>query len=220
VITNEAQKVSDGYYNSNTKDCDVFCVKTTEQSGQKFYFRKDAAMYQAGADVKWSLTNKQTFDHCITVTDSATVDSGEHAGFEYKDMHGRGFFLSANAHYGVTAELKTQWAYHDADGDSVSAWGSVSDGPGGDVSGCVGVWYDSEGNLHVKFGLSGVIPECPGFGMALNISKKTQTEATHDVNTVGSDVHHQYEQAGRDIDQVGSDISSLGDAIGHIKDPF
>jgi hypothetical protein len=208
-----SSKISPGYYNSNTKDCDVFCVKGTEQEGQKFYFRKDAVMYQAGADVKWSLTNKQTFDNCITVTDSATVETGVDGGFQYKDMGGRGFYLSANLHYGDTVKVKTQWAYHDSNGDSISAWGAVTEGAGGNVSGCVGVWYDKDGDLHIKFGLSGVIPECPGFGVAIDISKKTQKEVSGDVNSAGDDISHQ-------VDKLGSDVTSLGNDILHIKDPF
>ena len=182
----------------------MFCVKGTVQEGQKFYFRKDSVKYSAGADVKWSLTNKATFDHCITVTNTVGVDVGDSAGFQYNDEHGKGFYISANCHYGATVDVKTQWAYHDTNGDSISAWGSVSEGPGGNVSGCAGVWYDKDGDLHIKFGLSGVIPECPGFGLSATVSKKTQDDITHDVT-------HQYEEAGRDINAVGHEASRIAD---------
>ena len=196
------QTIPPGYYNSNTKDCDVFCVKGTVQEGQKFYFRKDSVKYSAGADVKWSLTNKTTFDNCITVTNTVGADVGDSASFKYSDEHGRGFYVSANCHYGATVEAKTQWAYHDSNGDSISAWGGVSEGPGGNVSGCAGVWYDKDGDLHVKFGLSGVIPECPGFGLSADISKKTQDDVSSDINSVGSAISHQYDEGKKDVDDI------------------
>jgi len=174
------QIIPEGYYNSNTKDCDVFCVKGTVQDQQEFYFRQDSVKYSVGADVKWSVTDKATFDHCISVTDTATAEVGAGGGYQYSDENGKGFYVSANYNYGASVGVKTQWAYHDNSGDSISAWGAVSTGVGGNVSGCAGVWYDKDGDLHVKFGLDGVIPECPGFGLSATISKSTTKEVVSD----------------------------------------
>ena len=180
-----------GYYTSNTKDCDIFLVKGTSREGQKFYFRKDSIRYSVGADIKWSVTNKATFDHCITVTNSASVEVGDSGGLVYSDKDGRGFYISASAHYGVTADVKTQWAYHDVNHDTVSVWGAVSDGAGGNVRGCAGVWYDKEGDLHVKFGVGGIIPECPAFGVSAVISRETLHEILTTPSAVEGEVSSQ-----------------------------
>ena len=213
------QLIPEGYYNSNTKDCDVFCVKGTIQDQQKFYFRQDnnCVKCSAGADVKWSITNKQTFDHCISVTDTVTVEAGAGGGYQYSDKNGKGFYVSANYNYGASVEAKTQWAYHDDSGDSISAWGAVSAGVGGNVGGSVGVWYDKDGDLHVKFGLDGVIPECPGFGLNATLSKST-------VNEVGDDTTYAEHVAGAltgNTDDVIAVINSpttktIVDTVSHV----
>jgi hypothetical protein len=214
------QRIPVGYYTSNTKDCDVFCVKDTTQAvntigvipqkTQSFYFRKDSGKYSVGADIKWSVTNRTTFDHCVTVTDSATVEAGDDVTTQYSDKGGRGFYVSASVHYGATAGVKTKWAYHDSSGDSVSVWGGVSDGPGGNVSGCAGVWYDNDGDLHVKFGLGGVIPECPDFGVSAVISKKTLANAPA---TIEDAIDHQVSEGGKDLEKGGKDLEKWTSGI-------
>jgi len=195
------EAIPSGYYTSNTRDCDVFCVTGTAPADQKFYFRKDSVKYSVGADIKWSRTNRTTFGHCVSVTDSATVEAGDHASLEYSDENGRGFYVSASAHYGATADIRTRWAYHNSGGDSISAWGAVSDGPGGNVSGCAGVWYDKDGDLHVKFGLGGIIPECPAFGISAAISKRTQKAIADAPATIEDTIDHQVDEGERDVDK-------------------
>jgi hypothetical protein len=96
---------------------------------------------------KWSRTDKWNFDH---ICDVETV----------------------NAHIGVTISDVMKWHYVNPDGNQATVWAGPEGGPGEGVSVDAGVWYDKNGDIHVKFSTCGVIPHL-AFGTSLVINPKT-----------------------------------------------
>jgi hypothetical protein len=58
------------------------------------------------------------------------------------------------------------------DGNQATVWAGPEGGPGEGASVDAGVWYDKDGNIHVKFSTCGVIPHV-AFGTDLVINPKT-----------------------------------------------
>jgi len=65
-----------------------------------------------------------------------------------------------------------KWHYVNPDGNQATVWAGPEGGPGEGMSLDAGVWYDKEGNIHVKFSTCGVIPHV-AFGADLVINPKT-----------------------------------------------
>ena len=152
------QKVPSGYYVSNSSDADVFYA---DKSGN-FYFRKEIGD-------KWSRTDKWNFDH---ICDVETVNEEQGVSASVDSHDGRGFEVKVSAHIGVTVSDVMKWHYVNPDGNQATVWAGPEGGPGDGVSVDAGVWYDKEGNIHVKFSTCGVIPHL-AFGTSLVINPKT-----------------------------------------------
>ena len=89
------------------------------------------------------------------------------------DTHdGRGFEVKVSAHVGVTVSSVMQWSYVNADGNQAKVWAGPTGGVGDGISMDAGVWYDKDGDLHMKLSTSGVIPHM-AFGADLTINPKT-----------------------------------------------
>jgi len=152
------QTVPAGYYVSNSKNEDCFYV----DGKGNFYFRK-------ATGTKWARTDKWNFDHVCTVT---TVNEEQEVSADVDTHDGRGLEVEVSAHVGVTVSEAMKWQYINPDGNQAKIWAGVEGGPGAGVSMDAGVWYDKDGDLHLKFSTSGVIPHVD-FGGALVINPKT-----------------------------------------------
>jgi len=152
------QKVPPGYYVSNSSDADVFYA---DKSGD-FYFRKEIGD-------KWSRTDKWNFDH---ICDVETVNEQQGVSASMDSHDGRGFEVKVSAHIGVTVSDVMKWHYVNPDGNQATVWAGPEGGLGEGASVDAGVWYDKDGNIHVKFSTCGVIPHV-AFGTDLVINPKT-----------------------------------------------
>ena len=155
------QKVPAGYYVSNSKDEDCFFV---DPKGN-YYFKKEIGL-------KWSRTDKWNFDHICDVT---TVNEEQGVSGDINTHDGRGLEVKVSAHVGVTASSVMQWTYVNPDGNQAKVWAGPTGGVGDGVSLDAGVWYDKNGDLHMKLSTSGVIPHM-AFGTAITINPKTITD--------------------------------------------
>tara|TARA_R110002051_G_scaffold318709_1_gene401427 strand:+ start:2604 stop:3233 length:630 start_codon:yes stop_codon:yes gene_type:complete len=155
------QKVPAGYYVSNSKDEDCFFV---DPKGN-YYFKKEIGL-------KWSRTDKWNFDHICDVT---TVNEEQGVSGDVDTHDGRGLEVKVSAHVGVTASSVMQWTYVNPDGNQAKVWAGPTGGVGDGVSLDAGVWYDKNGDLHMKLSTSGVIPHM-AFGTAITINPKTITD--------------------------------------------
>jgi hypothetical protein len=153
------QTVPAGYYVSNSKDEDVFFV---DPKGGNYYFKKETGK-------KWSYTDKWNFDHICDVT---TVNEEQGVSGDINTHDGRGLEVKVSAHVGVTVSNVMKWSYVNPDGNQAKIWGGPSGGVGDGVSMDAGVWYDKNGDLHLKLSTSGVIPHM-AFGAELTINPKT-----------------------------------------------
>jgi hypothetical protein len=127
-----------------------------------FYFRKEIGK-------KWSRTDKWNFDH---ICDVETVNEEQGVSASVDSHDGRGFEVKVSAHIGVTVSDVMKWHYVNPDGNQATVWAGPEGGPGDGVSVDAGVWYDKDGNIHVKFSTCGVIPHV-AFGADLVINPKT-----------------------------------------------
>jgi len=152
------QKVPAGYYVSNSKDEDVFFV----DAKGNYYFKKETGK-------KWSRTDKWNFDHICDVT---TVNEEQGVSADINTHDGRGLEIKVSAHMGVTVSSVMQWSYVNPDGNQAKVWAGPTGGVGDGVSMDAGVWYDKNGDLHMKLSTSGVIPHL-AFGAELTINPKT-----------------------------------------------
>ena len=152
------QIVPAGYYVSNSKDEDCFFV----DGKGNFYFKKSTGK-------KWSRTDKWNFDHICDVT---TVNEEQGVSGDVDTHDGRGLEVKVSAHIGVTVSSVMQWSYVNPDGNQAKIWAGPTGGVGDGVSMDAGVWYDKNGDLHLKLSTSGVIPHL-AFGAALTINPKT-----------------------------------------------
>ena len=152
------QKVPAGYYVSNSKDEDVFFV----DSKGNYYFKKETGQ-------KWSRTDKWNFDHICDVT---TVNEKQGVSADVDTHEARGYEDKVSAHVGVTVSSVMQWSYVNADGNQAKVWAGPTGGVGDGISMDAGVWYDKNGDLHMKLSTSGVIPHM-AFGADLTINPKT-----------------------------------------------
>jgi len=152
------QEVPPGYYVSNSSDADVFY---TDKDGN-FYFRKETGY-------KWSRTDKWNFDH---ICDVETVNEEQGVSASVDSHDGRGFEVKVSAHIGVTVSDVMKWHYVNPDGNQATVWAGPEGGPGEGASVDAGVWYDKEGDIHVKLSTCGVIPHV-AFGADLVINPKT-----------------------------------------------
>ena len=155
------QKVPDGYYVSNSKDEDCFFV---DPKGN-YYFKKEIGK-------KWSRTDKWNFDNICDVT---TVNEEQGVSGDVDTHDGRGLEVKVSAHIGVTVSNVMQWTYVNPDGNQAKVWAGPTGGVGDGVSMDAGVWYDKNGDLHLKLSTSGVIPHV-AFGTAITINPKTITD--------------------------------------------
>tara|TARA_R110001583_G_scaffold64687_1_gene187423 strand:+ start:3476 stop:4105 length:630 start_codon:yes stop_codon:yes gene_type:complete len=155
------QTVPAGYYVSNSKDEDCFFV---DPKGN-YYFKKEIGL-------KWSRTDKWNFDHICDVT---TVNEEQGVSGDVNTHDGRGLEVKVSAHIGVTASSVMQWTYVNPDGNQAKIWAGPTGGVGDGVSLDAGVWYDKNGDLHMKLSTSGVIPHM-AFGAAITINPKTITD--------------------------------------------
>ncbi|MAH46639.1 hypothetical protein CMI37_12480 [Candidatus Pacearchaeota archaeon] len=152
------QEVPSGYYVSNSSDADVFYA---DKSGN-FYFKKEIGD-------KWSRTDKWNFDH---ICDVETVNEEQGVAASVDSHDGRGMEIRVSAHIGVTVSDVMKWHYINPDGNQATVWAGPEGGPGEGASVDAGVWYDKDGNIHVKFSTCGVIPHV-AFGTDLVINPKT-----------------------------------------------
>ena len=155
------QTVPAGYYISNSRDEDVFFV---DPKGN-YYFKKETGK-------KWSRTDKWNFDHICDVT---TVNEEQGVSGDVDTHDGRGLEVKVSAHIGVTVSSVMQWTYVNPDGNQAKVWAGPTGGVGDGVSLDAGVWYDKNGDLHMKLSTSGVIPHM-AFGTAITINPKTITD--------------------------------------------
>ena len=152
------QTVPAGYYVSNSRDEDVFFV---DPKGN-YYFKKETGK-------KWSRTDKWNFDH---ICDVPTVNEEQGASADVDTHDGRGLEVKVSAHVGVSVSSVMQWSYVNPDGNQAKVWAGPTGGVGAGVSMDAGVWYDKNGDLHMKLSTSGVIPHL-AFGTELTINPKT-----------------------------------------------
>ena len=152
------QNVPPGYYVSNSSDADVFYA----DKGGNFYFKKEVGD-------KWSRTDKWNFDH---ICDVETVNEQQGVSASVDSHDGRGMEIKVSAHIGVTVADVMKWQYVNPDGKQATGWAGPEGGPGEGMSLDAGVWYDKDGNIHVKFSTCGVIPHV-AFGTSLVINPKT-----------------------------------------------
>lgn len=152
------QAIPPGFYVSNSADEDVFCVA----KDHSIYFKKSRGR-------KWSYTDKWNFDHVIDVT---TINEVQGASASIDTHDGRGIEVKVSAHVGVTAKSIMKWHYVGPDSNQATLWVGPEGGVGGGVSADVGVWYDADGDIHMKFSTSGVIPHID-FGGALVVNPKS-----------------------------------------------
>ena len=155
------QKVPRGYYVSNSSDADVFYA----DGDGNFYFKKEIGK-------EWSRTDKWNFDHVCDVETVETVDEEQGVDASMDSHDGRGMEVKVSAHIGVTVSDVMKWHYVNPDGNQATVWAGPSGGPGVGASLDAGVWYDKNGNIHVKFSTDGVIPHM-AFGADLVINPKT-----------------------------------------------
>jgi len=154
----DGQTVPAGYYVSNSKDEDCFFV----DAKGNYYFKK-------ATGEKWSTTDKWNFDHLCDVT---TVNAEQGVSADVNTHDGRGLEVSVSAHVGVSVSSVMKWKYMNPDGNAATLWAGPTAGVGAGASADVGVWYDKDGNIHMKFGTSGVIPHMD-FGASVVINPKT-----------------------------------------------
>jgi len=152
------QTVPAGYYISNSKNEDCFYVS----GNGNFFFKKSLGK-------KWVHTDKWNFDHVCTVT---TVNEEQGATADVNTHGGRGLEVEVSAHVGVTVSEVMKWQYVNPDGNQAKIWAGTGGGPGAGASVDAGVWYDKDGDLHLKLSTSGVIPHVD-FGGAVVINPKT-----------------------------------------------
>ena len=152
------QTVPPGYYVSNSADEDCFYV----DGKGNYYFKKEMGE-------KWSVTDKWNFDHICDVT---TVNTEQGVSADIDTHDGRGMEVKVSAHIGVSVSDVMKWKYMNPDGNAATLWAGPTAGVGAGVSVDVGVWYDKDGNIHMKFGASGVIPHMD-FGADIVINPKT-----------------------------------------------
>ena len=155
------QTVPAGYYVSNSKDEDCFFV----DSKGNYFFKKEIGK-------KWSRTDKWNFDNICDVT---TVNEEQGVSGDVDTHDGRGLEVKVSAHLGVTVSSVMQWTYVNPDGNQAKVWAGPTGGVGDGVSMDAGVWYDKNGDLHLKLSTSGVIPHV-AFGTAITINPKTITD--------------------------------------------
>jgi len=155
------QTVPAGYYVSNSKDEDCFFV---DPKGN-YFFKKEIGK-------KWSRTDKWNFDNICDVT---TVNEEQGVSGDVDTHDGRGLEVKVSAHLGVTVSSVMQWTYVNPDGNQAKIWAGPTGGVGDGVSMDAGVWYDKNGDLHLKLSTSGVIPHV-AFGTAITINPKTITD--------------------------------------------
>tara|TARA_R110002020_G_scaffold409646_2_gene619342 strand:+ start:3368 stop:3997 length:630 start_codon:yes stop_codon:yes gene_type:complete len=155
------QTVPAGYYVSNSKDEDCFFV----DSKGNYFFKKEIGK-------KWSRTDKWNFDNICDVT---TVNEEQGVSGDVDTHDGRGLEVKVSAHLGVTVSSVMQWTYVNPDGNQAKIWAGPTGGVGDGVSMDAGVWYDKNGDLHMKLSASGVIPHV-AFGTAITINPKTITD--------------------------------------------
>ena len=149
------QTVPAGYYVSNSKDEDCFFV---DPKGN-YFFKKEIGK-------KWSRTDKWNFDNICDVT---TVNEEQGVSGDVDTHDGRGLEVKVSAHLGVTVSSVMQWTYVNPDGNQAKVWAGPTGGVGDGVSMDAGVWYDKNGDLHLKLSTSGVIPHV-AFGTAITLS--------------------------------------------------
>ena len=146
-----------GFYVSNSSDEDVFDVTKTG-----IYFCKSSG-------ASWSRTDKWNFDH---LCDVETVDATQGVSVDVDTHDRRGLEVKVSAHIGVTLSDVVKWRYVNPDGNQATVWAGPDGGPGEGVSVDVGVWYDKNGDVHMKLAESGVIPHLD-FGADIVINPKT-----------------------------------------------
>ena len=152
------QQVPPGYYVSNSSDADVFYADKNDN----FYFKKEIGD-------KWSRTDKWNFDH---ICDVETVNEQQGVSASVDSHAGEGMEVQVSAHIGVSVSDVMKWHYVNPDGNQATVWAGPEGGPGEGMSLDAGVWYDKDGNIHVKFSTCGVIPHV-AFGTDLVINPKT-----------------------------------------------
>ena len=152
------QSVPPGYYISNSKNEDCFYVS----GNGNFFFKKALGK-------KWAHTDKWNFDHVCTVT---TVNEEQGVSADVDTHDGRGLEVKVSAHVGVTVSEVMKWQYVSPDGNQAKVWAGAGGGPGAGAGVDAGVWYDKDGDLHLKLSTSGVIPHVD-FGAAVVINPKT-----------------------------------------------
>ena len=154
----DGQNVPAGYYVSNSTDEACFLV----DAKGNYYFKKATGK-------TWSKTDKWNFDH---ICDVETVNEQQGVSADVNTHDGRGLEVSVSAHIGVSVSDVMKWHYVNPDGNAVTLWGGPSAGVGAGVSADVGLWYDKNGDIHMKFAASGVIPHID-FGASIVINPKT-----------------------------------------------
>ena len=152
------QQVPPGYYVSNSSDADVFYADKNDN----FYFKKEIGD-------KWSRTDKWNFAH---ICDVETVNEQQGVSASVDSHDGEGMEVKISAHIGVSVSDVMKWHYVNPDGNQATVWAGPEGGPGEGMSLDAGVWYDKDGNIHVKFSTCGVIPHV-AFGTDLVINPKT-----------------------------------------------
>jgi len=153
------QTVPAGYYVSNSKDEDVFLIT----KDGRYYFKKMVG------STDWMKTDEWNFDH---VCDVETVNDAQGVSGSVDTHDGRGLEVKVTAHVGLTVKNVLKWSYVNPDGNQAQVWGGVTGGPGDGVKVDAGVWYDKDGDLHVKMATCGVIPHV-AFGADIVINPKT-----------------------------------------------
>jgi len=151
------QTVPAGFYVSNSKNESTFYA---DKNGG-FYFRDKLETGQ-----KWVKTDKWNFDHLCTVQ---TVDATQGADISMDDHDGRGLEIKVSAQIGASITDVIKWHYINPDGNQATLWAGPSVGVGEGISADCGVWYDKDGDIHVKITSSGVIPHlCFGANLVIN----------------------------------------------------
>jgi len=136
----------------------VFCVT----KDHNFFFKKARGR-------RWARTDWFNFSHICNVE---TVNEVQGVSGDIDTHDGGGLEVEVSAHIGVTVSDVMKWHYVNPDGNQATLWAGAEGGPGRGVSMDVGVWYDKNGNIHMKISTSGVIPHVD-FGAAVVINPKT-----------------------------------------------
>ena len=168
------QTVPPGFYISNAKNESTLYA---DKDGA-FYFRDKVSTGQ-----KWVKTDKWNFDHLCSVE---TVNATQGADLSMDDHDGRGMEVKVSAHIGVSVTDVVKWHYVNPDGNQATLWAGPDVGAGEGMSMDCGVWYDKDGDIHVKMATSGVIPHV-AFGANIVLNPKTITNAENSLTKPTAD---------------------------------